>query len=414
MQQESKRNFPNFLDAYFAYSQDNFCPDVFHRWIGFSILAAAVQRKISLKDGKIYHVPNIYTMLVSHPATGKSTAIERGVELLEGMKKEFNPDFRIIPNQTTEPAFIDMMKIVEYYGVGEGNRIQIPHSSGFFYASEASASALQNTCGDFVASLTAFYDCPKFFRKKLKGERDEVSIENSCMNVLAGSTFNYLKNLVDEVSVMGGFASRLIYVVENKRKIRKKKWGEVNESDAEIKAKLIADLAHINKLAGPMKPTPEFIAKVEEWQPKFDQYLQSLNSEKMESIMGRKGTNLIKIAMLLSISESDDLVVTGKHFDQAEKIIEEVTKDNHSVISSAIMGNVDSQTAINLIIMKSIGRPGEKKMLHDIKRALMKNGVDANRMGISIQELIASKSINQVVSGSGIEIELLVEPNSEF
>jgi len=401
----NKRHHADFLTSYLDYADDKFCPPEFHKWVGLSVIAAALERKISLKQGKISHTPNIYTMLVSHPAVGKSTAMEAGTDLIEAMRKDYNSDFRIIPNQATEPALIDMMKEVSYFPLSP--TLNFPHSSGFFYASEASASALQNTCGDFIAAMTHFYDCPKFFRKKLKGEQHVVEIENACMNLLAGATFDYLKNLVNEQSVMGGFASRLIYVVSKERKVREIKWGASIEYDMEKKQKLIEDLAMINKLAGPVRATTGFTKRYEEWQPEFDRYLIGLKSSRMESIMSRKGTNMIKLAMILSVSERSDLIVDETHFDRARELIDDVTKDNAFIISSAIIADKTSQGGLNQLIAQTLAKAGGTLSIQGLKKAIVSNGNDLARLEVTMNTLV---SAGQIVY-DGLNVRLLVDPN---
>lgn len=401
------RNFPSFLDAYFNYARDGFCPDLFHKWIGYSILAAALERKVSLKQGMIHHVPNIYVMLVSHPAVGKSTAIERGTDLIEELKKSHNQNFRIIPNQVTEPALLDLMKVVEYYSVTP--TISLPHSSGYFYASEASASALQNVCGDFVATMTAFYDCPKVFRKKLKGEQFPVEIENACMNLLAGSTFDYLKNLVNEQSVMGGFASRLIYVIAKDRTVPNTKWSPVIQFNPQIRQQLVADLAHINKLAGPMRVTQGFIDRFEKWQPDFYRYLIGLNSPRLESILSRKGTNLIKVAMLISISESDTLELTEYHFDRACAEIDEVTQDNAFVLSQAVQADKTSQAGVSQAILQSLRKSGGRCHAKALKGAVFSAGFESMMIKETLEFMVTSGAIR--FAGTD-EIELLINPDT--
>jgi hypothetical protein len=405
------RHFKDFLSAYFEYAQDGFAPDRFHRWTGLSILAAAIERKLTLKQGRIHHVPNIYVMLVSHPAVGKTTAMDAGVELIERVKNDYNYNFRIIPNQTNEPAFIDLMKIIDRIPLPDNPNISIPQSAGFFYASEASASALQNTCGDFVAALTAFYDCPRWFRKKLKGEQHTVEIENACMNLLAGSTFNYLKTLVNEQSVLGGFASRLIYVVHEERSVREMKWGSSRDFDSEMAKKLVQDLAHINTLIGPMKPTAEFIQRWETWQPTFDQYLIDLKSERLEAIMSRKGTNLIKVAMLLSVSESDSRSVTAEHFDRALEIIEDVYKDNPKVIAFAAMADTESQKGFAQFVMRLLERNRGTLPRSIIYSSLMSAGHDMIHADKIINEMSASGWVSIAADGA---LTLIARPDSHL
>lgn len=405
------RHFPCWLTAFNEYAQDGFVPSRFYEWVGRSVLAASVERKVTLKQGRIHHVPNIYVMLVAHPAVGKSTAIEAGVSLFEAVKKKHNPALKIIPNQATEPALVDLMKIRELIKVGPTS-FEYPHSSAFFYASEASASALQNTCGDFVATMTAFYDCPPWFRKKTKGEKDAVEIENSCMNLLSGATFNYLKTLVNEQSVLGGFASRLIYVVETERKIRQTKWHGSQEFDSAVGRKLVEDLAVISKLFGPMVPTEGFMALFEEWRPKFDLYLKELNSERLEAIMSRKGTHLLKLSMILSLSEGDSLVVTERHFERALEIIEDVYKDNAQVIVMAAIADRQSQSGVNQVILQSLKRGGGRMKLASLKGAVIAFGHSVDNLTKTMDYMMSANLLKYNASSG--EVELMVEPNSHL
>lgn len=404
------RNFPDFLSAYFEYARDGYCPDRFHKWVGLSIVAAAVERKISLMNGRVHRVPNLYVMLVSHPAVGKTTAMGAGVDLLETLKEKHNVNFRIIPNQITEPAFVKLMNIIDRYQI-PGTTIALPQSAGFFYASEASASALQNTFGNFTATMTEFYDCPKKFRKDAKVDPSMTVIENACMNLLAGSTFDYLKTLVNDQSVLGGFASRLTYVVEDERRVKETKWGASQEFDSRVARALVEDLAHINKLIGPMKPTDGFKRRWEEWKPKFDQYLIDLKSERMESIMARKGTCLEKVSMLLSISEGDSLILTEDHFDRALELVEDVYKDNAMIIASAAVAQIDTQKGTNQLIMQTLKKNGGKMPKSALYRAVAMKGNGFDLLTRSIDGLLIAGNIS--INSSSV-IELHTDPNSHL
>ena len=403
------RQFPSFLEAYFRYSCDHFCPDKFHHWVGRSIVAAALQRKVGLRQGKITHTPNIYVMLVSHPAVGKSTAMDVGMDLIEQLRSEHNPNFNIIPNQATEAALIKLMGVQERFEVA-GCPDLLPHASGFFFASEASASALQNTFGSFNATLTAFYDCPKFFRKQLAGQQEMTVIENACMNVLAGSTFEYLKSLVNEQTVFGGFASRLIYVVASERKVRDAKWNENHEIDYSMRGRLLKDLAQIHKLTGPVTATKDFMRAYEKWQPEFDQMRIDMNSPRLESLIARKGTNLIKLAIILSVSESNALVVDQGHFERATAIMDEVTEDNKLVLSMAMIANKESQSGVNQFIGQSLKKLGGKAPMAVLKRMALMNGNNVQHVMQTIDGMIASG----VLLSDGTTVTLLIDPDTHL
>ena len=404
------RHFPNWLEAYFSYANDHFCPSKFHEWVGRSVVAGALQRKVSLRQEKITHTPNIYVMLVSHPAAGKSTAIDPGTDLIEALRAEYNPNFQIIPNQGTEAALVKQMQIQGRFEI-PGVSALFPHSSGYFYASEASSSALQNTFGNYIATLTAFYDCPKFFRKQLAGQTEMTQIENVCVNLLAGATFEYLKSLVNEQTVHGGFASRLIYVVNPEQRVREITWGEKTvDVNVSLRQKLLEDLAQIHALAGPVTATPDFKAAFVKWFPEFDRERIDLNSASLSSLLSRKGTNLIKIAIILSASESNDLTVTQKHFEEAKEIMDKVTEDNKCVLSMALMSNKESQSGITQFLGNALKKRGGRMKMADLKRVALING---NQTQLITQTLDFMQGSGWI-SYDGTVVTLLVDPDAHL
>ncbi len=400
------RKFPNWLKAYQGYANDNYCPDQFHLWSGLSVLAGALERKVWISQGGLVtHYPNLYVLCVSHPGVGKSTAIDRGVELLEMLREIEDPNFKIIPNQITEPGLLDAMKLRQEMLFG--TKI-VFHSSGYFYASEASASALQNLFGDFNATVTAFYDCPRVFRKKIKSEPEATELPNVCFNLIAGATFDYLKNLVNEQSVMGGFASRMIYVICKDRIVRQPKWGESFEADFKMRDALFADLCEIHKLQGRFTVTKEFISAWEAWQPEFDKFLIGLQSPRLESLYARKATNLMKICMLLSVSENNDLILTHKHWEQGAEMIEEVSKDNAFIVSSAAIADTGSQTGITQTIGRVLQRNGGTVPMRVLRTLAMSSGNDVDRINKTIDYMLAS---NWLSIDADQTVKLLVDPD---
>jgi hypothetical protein len=402
------RILPNFLDSYMTYANDGYCPKEFHLWTGISILAAALGRKVAIRNGYVFHHPNLYIALVSHPAIGKSTAMERGTDLIEELKFTHNQDFKIIPNQCTEAALVDLLRVVEFYQLPSGPDKFYPHTSAYYFADEASSSALQNVYGDFVALMTDFYDCKKKWRKKLKGEAEISEITNVCTNLLIGTTFDFLKTIVNETSVMGGFASRLIYVVSKERPIRTSKFGQTPERDSKLFQALASDLAHINRLAGAVETTPEFRAEFDKYTPEFDRYLIGLNSPRLESINGRKFTHITKLAIILAVSEGDTLKVDARHFHAARELMDSVSKDNASIVSAAMIADKESQGGINQFILQSIKALGGQMPYASVSKIAIKHGSDLKKVKDTLDCMIASG----VLELKGSTVYLATDPDS--
>jgi len=208
-------------------------------------------------------------------------------------------------------------------------------NAGYYFASEASNS-LRDIFGSFIACLTDFYDCPATWERATKKDGKKISLKNVCMNVLAGTTFDYLGKLVSDENIQGGFASRILYVVHREKLVRTQAF-QMGLSPEDLAMRksyrdaLVHDLTEISKLCGAMKATPEFAAAWEAWNPKFENIRQDMQSEKLQSLLARTNTNAIKLSMIISASESDDCVLRIQHWEKALRMLTAVNEQIPSI-----------------------------------------------------------------------------------
>lgn len=403
------RNFPNFLDAFFDYARDGFCPDPFHLWTGISIVSAALERKVWLNENGVTYYPNTFVLLVGHPGIGKSTAIRRGISLVERMKAEENPEFKLLSGLATQAGLISEMSVRSSFQLGP----QITQfSSLFFYAGEASDSALQNLHGDFNATITAMYDCEDVYRKRLKDV--EYVIPNPSVNLLAGSTFDFLKTLVNQNSVMGGLASRFTYVVSKERKRQEDPGSLRVTADPTQRDLLYGDLCRIHKLTGQFRSEKGIMAHYKKWWTHYQDEFLALESERMQSIMTRKPTLLKKLCMIISAAQRDDLILTEEHFLRAVELTEEVMKDNWEIISAAVISNKTTNEAVNQFILSTVHQAGGQINPHLLKKKFIAFGGDIMRFDSTLKMMEDARML-QTCATSGIsEVKLLVDPYSNL
>ena len=77
------RKLADWLGTYIEYTKETESAPIFHRWVGLSILAAAMSKKVWLNLGRIKVFPNLYIVLVAEPGIArKSQAISYGIELM--------------------------------------------------------------------------------------------------------------------------------------------------------------------------------------------------------------------------------------------------------------------------------------------------------------------------------------------
>lgn len=410
-----KRNFPNWLDAYMVYAKDGFTPEQFNQWSGLSTIAGALERKVWLPWSDTFsYYPNIFVLMVSLPGAGKSTALNKAIGLLQEMDQR-GGTMNLIPSQVTEAKFIELMGNAVPFEIGTKIHYQ---SSGYYWASEASNS-LKNVYGDFIACLTDFYDCPPFWEKATKKD-DKLTLRNVCLNMLAGSTFDYLSKLVTDDNIMGGFASRIIYVVHREKLVRNQKFqlGGTNSgadtARADYRRALIEDLTQIHKLVGPFRADAEFGKAWEQWWPAFEEKRQNNPSEKMQSLLVRTNTNVLKCAMLFSAARNNDRMLTIDDWDAALTVVEPIEAEIPAIFREAKSSDTKSQEGLMQAIFKMfIAEP--ELMIPQLKTKLLLAGFNPMMIEHSIKNLEAGGQFKHgSVSGAGIKMKLLTNPNDHL
>lgn len=383
---EHKRNFPDFLSAYFSYARDQFCPDAFHFWTGISIIAGALERKVWIPySQEAVHYPNLFVILVAHPGVGKSSATNIGTRLLREIK-----GVSFIPTQVTEAKFIDLMSAQTSFNIGTKNFFQ---STGYFYASEASNS-LKNIYGDFIACITDFYDCPSIWEKATQKD-GRLTLTNVCFNMLAGSTFDYLSKLVTDDNIMGGFASRLTYVIHDEQFERNPTWEGDGEKDQEIRKKLLEDLQDIHKMAGPFRAEDAFKQAYFTWFKEHDKERANLPSEKLQALMARKGTNIFKLCMILSASESSDRILREVHWHKALELLDSVYSDLPKMLrmTQASQGVDVTQRSLIMALLNELEKAGGVLALVELINKVAILGYDMVKIQHAVKILQEGKKV---------------------
>lgn len=413
------RKFENFLTAFEAYADDKFVPKQFNTWSALSIIAGALERRVWLPWNDTFSFyPNIYVLIVSKPGVGKSVSLGKAVGLLQEMNRKTS-SLNIMPSQVTEAKFIELM------GHGRsfmdrsvpGKEMTVFQNAGYYYASEASNS-LRNIFGEFIACLTDFYDCPDFWERATKKDGKKITLKNVCMNILAGSTFDYLGKLVSDENIQGGFASRLIYIMHNEKLVRTQEFQNgLDEEDKRLRKEyrdaLVVDLAAINRMTGPMVADPEFARAWEAWYPKFEEMRQSYESEKLQSILARTNTNVLKVSMLLSAAESDDRILRIHHWEKARDLVTTAGAQVPDIFrqSKAAQGASAGGTTLTHYITTTVLR--QKAPTKDSVTAEAVS-VGHNRMAVmsTIDALIAMGTLTCGNAVAGTGVKLIVSGNA--
>lgn len=304
------RKLDDWLSVYMETLENTEPPRNYHLWTAISTLAAAVQRKCSISMGHLTFYPNMYIILVGPPGkTRKGTAMDIGETFIRSLEVPISSD------SMTRAALIEALEESGRTFQDEGDN-PVTHSSLTIISPEFTVF-LGHENVTLLDNLTDWYDC-RNFENRTKTAGTNI-IPNVWMNILGATTPEMLRLALPQHLISGGFASRVIFVYEDK-KYRTVPFPYFSDKEKKNLEYLSEDLAHINTLNGRFKVTEEFIESYSAWyyelgknppfkDPVFDGYL------------GRRQVHLIKLSMLCSISRGDSLELTQNDFIRADTFL---------------------------------------------------------------------------------------------
>jgi hypothetical protein len=277
-------------------------------WTGLFVLAATIRKhvkipKIGLLGGWDCY-PNLYVVLVGPPGIArKSTTMNFGDELLRAL-----PEIPASPTKITEPAL--------YTEICES-------ADGSIYITASELSEVINKSKmDMFDFLTTGYDIAKPLRGRTIMRGGE-SVENPCINMFACTQESWIVENMPVSVIGGGFASRTMFILETKPRKRQLYYTELDYNELEkIKANLIEDLVHISTIHGEFAIDDEAIDWMEAWYRTIDTVLAKSHPN-IRGYLSRRHVHAHKVAMLLHLAYSDELVLSKTDFELATQILEQ-------------------------------------------------------------------------------------------
>lgn len=317
------RELEDWLDTYLRYTANTESPTIYHKWCGLAVIAGALQRKIYLRWGIAECIfPNIYAILV-----GPSGRTRKGVAL--GIAKSILQNIQavqIAPESSSgREAMILAMKRAQNIFVDPSTNRQVDHCSLTVFSEELSVFLGQGNIS-YLSNLTDWFDSKDTWSYETVG-RGMDTVPGVCLTLMGGTAPDWLQSMIPQEAVGGGFTSRVIFIVEERKK---QTVAEPTITEEEIRAEqlLIRDLERINKLAGPISFSQEAKQLYTNWYIEQDKLLSmgkpAIDDPRFAGYCERRATHLRKLMMLSSASRSDSLVIEAADFNRAITILQEV------------------------------------------------------------------------------------------
>ena len=301
----------------------------YHKWSLFTVISALMERRIWLDRGRIGVLfPNIYTILVGKPATGKGFASGIAVNFFKQVKIAGRKNPELGPSKITSAALYERLKAVHrgYKITGYG---ELTHSPLFVYAPELSLNMEDFGGGTLTNELLDFYDSKSLTDIVIKQTISGGTIEltNPSLTILGCTTPSFLQQAAANRIINSGLSSRIIHVHEP---THVEKQHDPVDMDKVAENSIVASLTNIFKLQGPMTLTAEAHAFYKLLAAEVDLNCHESPGEFMQNYYGRKAENILKVAMCFTAMREDlnvnvsDLVSAQSEIESLEPTVKSI------------------------------------------------------------------------------------------
>lgn len=323
------REAGNWLETYLKYTEGTESPKLMHFWTGVVTLAGVMRRKVWIDMRRFCWYPNFYVILVAPPGiVSKTTTMDLGLGLLKEVEGiNFGPD--VVTWQALVKRFSEIGEMFQY---GE----DFLPMSAMTLASGELGNLINFVDRDMLNAYIALWDARAKFDKETKTSGNDA-ISGPWINMIGCTTPHWIAENVPQAAVGGGFTSRCIFVYAEEKVAYIALPDEmvVDAQQAAWKSALITDLHHIaHNLTGPFELDKSARDWIRPWyEALWKSAKASASADQVDGFIARKQTHLMKLAMVLSVSEGDSLVISERHMRLSDMMVSATEKDLPKVFS---------------------------------------------------------------------------------
>jgi len=298
---------PDWVDGFYALTENISSPSLFRKWAAISTIAGALERKVWVRSLGSYLFPNMYVILVGPPGVGKTEVTWRVRDIWESLE-----DHHIAATSVTKASLIDELADANRRWITHNQDNPVEHFNSLLLCINELGVLIPAYENEFMNTLTDLWDC-KHYSERRRTSKLEIEIAKPQLNLLAACTPSYLMHVLPEGAWDQGFLSRTVLVYSGDRQLRSLFAERVsNEEEFGV---LRGHLATISNLYGEAKFT-ESAAKL------MDHFHLSGGEPKPEhpkllSYDIRRTVHLLKLCMVASVSRSDELIIRDEDFRRA-------------------------------------------------------------------------------------------------
>jgi len=283
-----------FLARYADYTNHSEAPLAYHVFSALVGVGAIVNRRVWFDMGYYRVFPNLGVIILGPSGIKKTSA----TNIIVGMLTELELT-KIYSEKLTPEQLVEAMKDM---------------AQGLIYAPEMAVFlGRQRYMEGIVPLITRFMDCPDVWASETVG-RGKTHLRDVAVSSLMCSTLDWFISNTSEDVVGGGFIARnLLVAQESSPRIEP----IPQPGNTFIRTALVADLARVHELTGPIVMEPACMQRYQEWYAYHKQVSESAEHELLVTYYQRKPDHIKRIAICMHLADCNDLHLCVKCFNQA-------------------------------------------------------------------------------------------------
>ena len=297
----------SWLDLLVSSTAELESPKRFYYWSGIAAISAIVRKNVWLDRFSYTLYPNVYVLLVSaksglrkgNPVSFAKSIVERvgttrivsGRNSVQGVIRDLSQQITIV-NPGMPPLILN-------------------DAQAFLCAPELDSFMVRDEQGlSILTDLYNTHENDKEWKNSLKGSPVEA-LRNPCITFLAASNEALLEGLIKDKDIEGGFVARTMIVHESARRLKNSLM--FKPSKLVSREDLSNELLRLKQVKGEFAIS-ESVRKL------HDEWYHSLNEQDYDDKTGtmeRIQDHVLKVAMLISLSKSNNLIIDQATMDEA-------------------------------------------------------------------------------------------------
>lgn len=300
----------SFLSNYSTWTEGTEAPENYHFWSGIAALSAIVSRRVWLDMGLFQIYPNLYIVLLGPAGNGKTTCMRVAKNIVRDIG-----DIPFSAEAQTKESVVRYMRdncgrTFEYQGE---MRVYTPLT---IFVTELSHFFGPNS-GHMIDFLTTIYDENKY-EARTKNKGDDI-LEGPYVTILSCTTQDWITTYLKSDIIGGGFTRRVIFVNEPSTADCARIPFPSRRPDQKDALKSV--LEH-GKLLQNVRGEFTWDSSAKQFYEHWYLHRDIPKDPDIQGYYRTKHVQMLKVAMLVALSESVETVLKKEHLEIALALLE--------------------------------------------------------------------------------------------